>query len=268
MNVKFEASIYLNLSVLRRAAPTITGGRKKPYINYLFTNERERLIALIEIEKARKPTHFFLFRLADSFNDISQFKKILGKKHEDEGFIYKVSKVIVGNNKVIIRVSGYTDKRKIRWCDQHTLQKKFVEGRKNFYLSMIVHFEDSILEIRTRSEDRAAEGAKVFGEFLVPESRATLIQNLKEKLHGKDPEAKPGRAVFDFAGSEINLQGDPNQTFEALREQGFNIQELGIDVQYDEAVSQNLPIRAFSNGRIVVTKKVDDVYELIKDLIP
>lgn len=267
MELKFEAHRLLKTRTLQKAVPSITAGRKKPYIDYLHNNDKKKLELLVELEKARKKTSFYVFRLLSSYKQISSYDQLTNARYDKDDFIYKVTKLIRSGNSVVFKIRGYTNPRKISWCDQVNLKKQSVNGRKDFQLYMILHFDDSTLEVRTGSLDKANEAADIFSSKLVPSSKSILITDLKNKLSVKDTGTKPGYAEFEFAGSTVSLEGDPHQTIQAFKDNGFKLEDLGIAVEFDESTSGSLPVTCFSDGRIVATKNVEDPYQLIRDLI-
>ena len=268
-----NAKKHIGLKLLKTLVPDIKANKKTPYIEYFITNDKSKLLNILNCCVANKKNEMFVLEVmkkGEDFN-IDKLTEFFNKKPKynlPDGKILNFN-LFLGDNHVL-KIRAHSEVKVKRAADAETLVLKSWEYRSPFNISCIVHPDENLIEIKTGSETKT----NLVKEFLENEffkEKDAIKKHIFEINHLKkvDEKTKPkvGEVTLtNFPGlGKIKLEGNNiEHAINILKSRnGLDLYKMG-EVSLSVYEPNNLPIIFHPNGRISYKKFDGDIY---KDVI-
>ncbi len=268
---------------MRKANPDIDSKRKKPYIDYLIENNQEKLINLIEFWKINRYSNLFLYRLnigrmptIGIISDrLAKLRRVGSRENE---LVYDVIRTNINSefNDLYVFLKVRSEKRHFKSEEYVTPYSPIeLDYRKPYFINVIFHVDDSVLECRTLSIDKAEDVSKFFIERVFSEEGAhsEQVKITNEQLTSVDQNTKCTELNINgeyFGANQIIIKGpDTHRCLNEMESKGLPFREMeGIETVEVKNEADNLLIRTnFGNGIIKIlgnTEETIDPYRYIK----
>jgi len=270
-----KAKKIIPLHKLRKEVPTIKSKSKEPFIIYLLENKREFLEWLVQYHLFLK-THsvFFLYsKKRLNFGKLKNRYKI--PIDEENNIIYDLERSKIFDNHQLVSLKVHSEKRELRNIeDPETLKPMKIQYRKPFNITFLYHTDTSILECRTKKYEKLISLQEfICNIFNIDESELVRIKLSQDELKKEIREdIRPKFVILKdirIAGaSEMIIKGENvRETLDYFKNKGIDLEEEAGEVIFKKVSSQRNPITLHENGKITFTRKIGDVYSLLKPLL-
>ena len=271
-------AMSIPLKVLRAELKDIHSRKKIDYLNELEKRDSDKLKALAEFYILSREKSSFFFKPVEgkSLPETEKIiKSLVGKKRydKDKDLIYEVSSVTPDPQKkeLYVKIKCFSDVRTLRGNEPgiDDLKSFKKDYRKPFTIFSIIHPEDDIVEIRTKSCEKSLFAANILSKEIMGEQekmQKVVIPKSKQEEVDKDIRCK-GAVIrnLNFSGAEeIRIFGeDVESTLDAFKEHKLDFVKMGGEVTLIRNECDNHPVQFHDDGRVSF-KKISEVYPLLK----
>jgi len=263
------------------AIPSIESKRKKPYVEYLQSNDPSRLINLVEFWRVNRYKHFYLYKLNFQNNLSSEeitekFETFQTGIANEEETIYEIKRVNKNHelNDLYSYIKIHSPKKHFKSEDYRPpFRRVEMYHRKPYYVNIIFHIEDSVVECRTPNFKKSKEIMDFIKNVLFEGEvsfQQIIIQNAQ--LMTADANTKCKEIIIQgewFGSNQIQITGeDVKRCVNEFESKGINFSRDGLEILEKRNESEELLIISdSSNGKISIKKVVEqtsDPYRYLK----